>query len=61
MPNTTSADGTPIGYDTAGSGPVLVLVDGAMCYRGGPLASLALSSSKNRYWSRAFWRLSASQ
>jgi len=41
MPRTTSTDGTSIGYDTAGSGPVLVLVDGAMCYRGGPLAPLA--------------------
>ena len=29
----TSADGTPIAYDVHGSGPALVLVDGAMCQR----------------------------
>lgn len=29
----TSADGTRIAYSSAGVGPVLVLVDGAMCYR----------------------------
>jgi len=29
----TSADGTPIAYDASGSGPALVLVDGALCYR----------------------------
>jgi pimeloyl-ACP methyl ester carboxylesterase len=34
MPHTTSADGTRIAYDVAGSGPALILVDGAMCYRG---------------------------
>jgi len=30
---TTSADGTRIAYESIGSGPALVLVDGAMCYR----------------------------
>ncbi|MFF1611708.1 alpha/beta fold hydrolase [Amycolatopsis sp. NPDC058278] len=34
MTTTTSADGTEIAYTRAGSGPALVLVDGAMCYRG---------------------------
>jgi pimeloyl-ACP methyl ester carboxylesterase len=29
----TSSDGTRIAFSRAGSGPVLVLVDGAMCYR----------------------------
>lgn len=29
----TSSDGTRIAFERAGSGPVLVLVDGAMCYR----------------------------
>lgn len=29
----TSADGTPIAFEVHGSGPVLVLVDGAMCFR----------------------------
>jgi pimeloyl-ACP methyl ester carboxylesterase len=39
---TTSADGTRIAYETIGSGPALVLVDGAMCYRDfGPCRSLA--------------------
>jgi pimeloyl-ACP methyl ester carboxylesterase len=39
----TSADGTPIAYDRVGDGPPLILVDGALCYRGsgpnGPLAA----------------------
>ena len=29
----TSADGTTIAYEVSGSGPALVLVDGAMCHR----------------------------
>jgi pimeloyl-ACP methyl ester carboxylesterase len=38
----TSKDGTVIAYEKVGSGPVLVLVDGAMCYRDfGPCRSLA--------------------
>jgi pimeloyl-ACP methyl ester carboxylesterase len=38
----TSADGTRIAYEARGSGPALVLVDGAMCYRGmGPSDGLA--------------------
>jgi pimeloyl-ACP methyl ester carboxylesterase len=38
----TSADGTTIAYETLGSGPALILVDGAMCYRGfGPSRGLA--------------------
>jgi Alpha/beta hydrolase family len=42
MPRLTSADGTTIGYQSTGSGPALVLVDGAMCYRGaGPMQPLA--------------------
>jgi hypothetical protein len=44
MPRVTSADGTTIGYERTGSGPALVLVDGALCYRAagpmGPLAAL---------------------
>jgi pimeloyl-ACP methyl ester carboxylesterase len=43
MPIVTSADGTPIAYDLTGQGPRLILVDGALCYRGsgpnGPLAA----------------------
>lgn len=39
---TTSKDGTTIAYEKLGSGPPLVLVDGAMCFREfGPCRSLA--------------------
>ncbi|GAA3345092.1 alpha/beta hydrolase [Amorphoplanes nipponensis] len=42
MPTVTSADGTTIAYETVGSGPALILVDGAMCYRAqGPARGLA--------------------
>jgi pimeloyl-ACP methyl ester carboxylesterase len=42
MPVVTSADGTAIAYESTGSGPALVLVDGAMCYRAaGPMRPLA--------------------
>ncbi|HEY0002507.1 MAG TPA: alpha/beta hydrolase [Actinoplanes sp.] len=42
MPTVTSADGTTIAYETLGSGPALILVDGAMCYRdNGPARDLA--------------------
>jgi len=38
----TSADGTEIAYEVLGSGPALVLVDGAMCHRAmGPARGLA--------------------
>lgn len=38
----TSKDGTQIGYSVVGSGPPLVLVDGAMCWREmGPATALA--------------------
>jgi pimeloyl-ACP methyl ester carboxylesterase len=33
MPTVTSADGTTIAYETTGSGPPLILVDGALGYR----------------------------
>jgi pimeloyl-ACP methyl ester carboxylesterase len=43
MNTVTSGDGTRIAYDQVGDGPAVVLVDGAMCYRGagpsGPLAA----------------------
>jgi pimeloyl-ACP methyl ester carboxylesterase len=42
MPAVTSADGTTIAYERTGSGPALVLVDGAMCHRAaGPMRPLA--------------------
>lgn len=38
----TSADGTAIAYERRGSGPALVLVDGALCFRDfGPTRTLA--------------------
>lgn len=33
MSTVTSSDGTRIAYSKTGSGPALVLVDGALCYR----------------------------
>jgi pimeloyl-ACP methyl ester carboxylesterase len=42
MPVATSADGTAIAYERTGTGPALILVDGAMCYRAaGPMRPLA--------------------
>lgn len=42
MPKVTSKDGTAIAYETLGAGPALILVDGALCYRGsGPSKPLA--------------------
>ncbi|MFF2051434.1 alpha/beta fold hydrolase [Leifsonia sp. NPDC058194] len=35
MPTVSSADGTTIAYETVGSGPTIVLVDGASAYRAG--------------------------
>ena len=38
----TSSDGTTIAYEKSGTGPAVVLVDGAMCYRAsGPARPLA--------------------
>lgn len=45
---TTSADGTAIAYSITGSGPALILVDGAMCHRMfGPSTELASVLDKN--------------
>jgi pimeloyl-ACP methyl ester carboxylesterase len=42
MPTVTSADGTTIGYSKTGSGPAMILVDGAMTWREmGPNGDLA--------------------
>jgi pimeloyl-ACP methyl ester carboxylesterase len=42
MPFVTSRDGTKIGYGVIGSGPPIILVDGAMCWREmGPAFPLA--------------------
>lgn len=41
MKSVLSNDGTRIAFETTGAGPVVILVDGAMCYRSmRPLASL---------------------
>lgn len=46
MSYTRSADGTRIAFDRNGSGPAVVLVDGAMCFRAaGPLPALAAQLS----------------
>jgi pimeloyl-ACP methyl ester carboxylesterase len=45
---TTSADGTEVAYSITGSGPALVIVDGAMCHRMfGPTTELASVLDKN--------------
>ncbi len=42
MNRTTSKDGTTIGYDKQGTGPAVILVDGALCYRSfGPMQHLS--------------------
>jgi pimeloyl-ACP methyl ester carboxylesterase len=42
MPALTSADGTTIAYEHGGSGPAIILIDGAMCFRSaGPMRPLA--------------------
>jgi pimeloyl-ACP methyl ester carboxylesterase len=48
MPTIASADGTGIAYERSGSGPALVLVDGAMCFRAaGPMRPLAALLSEH--------------
>ena len=45
---TTSTDGTTIAFETIGSGPALVLVDGAMCFREfGPARTVAAELADN--------------
>lgn len=42
MATVTSRDGTLIAYDQTGTGPALILVDGAMCHRAlGPMPALS--------------------
>lgn len=48
MKTVSSADGTKIAYETSGSGPALVLVDGALCHRNfGPSKALAKQLEPN--------------
>ena len=45
---TISRDGTPIAYETSGTGPALILVDGALCSRSfGPMPKLAPRLAKH--------------
>jgi pimeloyl-ACP methyl ester carboxylesterase len=42
MSNVISKDGTAIAFDKIGTGPAVIFVDGALCYRGfGPMSGLA--------------------
>jgi pimeloyl-ACP methyl ester carboxylesterase len=42
MGQVKSEDGTTIAYDQTGKGPAVILVDGALCYRGfGPMGTLS--------------------
>lgn len=42
MPTVTSKDSTSIAYDRSGTGPAVILVDGALCFRAfGPMGALA--------------------
>ena len=42
MSQVLSKDGTPIAYERSGSGPALILIDGALCSRAfGPSPKLA--------------------
>ena len=46
MSTVRSKDGTAIAYERAGSGPPLILVDGALCYReSGPARKMAAELS----------------
>lgn len=48
MEKVQSKDGTMIAYDKRGSGPAVILVDGAMCYRAfGPMGQLSELLSPN--------------
>ena len=44
----TSADGTPIAYEVTGSGPALVLVDGAGVYDAVPQPTLVVAGGKSQ-------------
>lgn len=48
MATATSSDGTTIAYESTGTGPAVVLVDGALCYRqSGPSRPLAERLAKD--------------
>jgi len=45
----TSADGTEIAYDVVGTGPALVIVEGALCHRAMGAAKALTDSLKDRF------------
>ena len=48
MKKVISKDGTKIAYDKLGDGPVIILVDGALCYRNfGPSPAIAKLLAKD--------------
>lgn len=49
MPFTSSKDGTRIGYSTVGAGPMVVFVDGALCYRGAGPSGPQADALKDRF------------
>jgi pimeloyl-ACP methyl ester carboxylesterase len=56
MNKVVSSDGTAIAFERSGTGPALILVDGAMCYRAsGPMRPLAAALS-NRFTVYAYDR-----
>lgn len=52
----TSADGTEIAYDVTGSGPALVVVEGALCHRGMGTAKVLTESLRGRFAVHAYDR-----
>jgi len=56
MPFVTSKDGTRIGYEKMGTGPALILVDGALCYRGGGWTLQAADLLKDQFTVYAYDR-----
>jgi pimeloyl-ACP methyl ester carboxylesterase len=52
----TSADGTRIAYDVTGTGPALVIVEGALCHRGMGTAKVLKESLSDHYSVHAYDR-----
>lgn len=49
MPTVTSQDHTPISYDRVGQGPPLIIVDGALCYRGFGISAAFAKALASRF------------
>jgi pimeloyl-ACP methyl ester carboxylesterase len=52
----TSADGTEIAYDVTGTGPALVVVEGALCHRAMGTAKILSPSLRDRFTVHAYDR-----